>query len=271
MRHRAPMRAIITILISSAVVAGLAACGGSGNQPAAPGESGTGATAQLSPPPPATAPTPIPTRVSVQLVWSHIGKFFDETQVWYVARVTNSSDSLASVSLDALALDAEGVIVGSSTDALPDIRAHSSFDYFGYLGGGAMSNTELTGTPKKIQVSQTLVPDEPAAFELPMLKTDEIRLSASRDETYTNAPFSYSVSAKVTNTTDRSLMEGALTQQVVLYDNSGRVVGGDTGSSDNAPERFPADMSYREQWTGIPAVTKAARAVFTVWATSRLE
>lgn len=35
--------------------------------------------------------------------------------------------------------------------------------------------------------------------------------------------------------------------------------------SDNVPDTLPAGMSYREQWTGIPATAQAARAVYTVW------
>ena len=60
-------------------------------------------------------------------------------------------------------------------------------------------------------------------------------------------------------------MAGGVTQQVVLYDSAGRGVGGDTGTSDNAPDSFPTGLSYRESWTGMPAMSKAARAVYTAW------
>ncbi|MFJ2885976.1 hypothetical protein ACIO53_08050 [Streptomyces sp. NPDC087305] len=70
---------------------------------------------------------------------------------------------------------------------------------------------------------------------------------------------------KVTNTTHDELT-GGVTQQVVLYDAAGHVVGGDTGSSDNVPNSLPAGMSYREKWTGIPALSVASRAVYTMWA-----
>jgi hypothetical protein len=51
-----------------------------------------------------------------------------------------------------------------------------------------------------------------------------------------------------------------------LYAAADRVVGGDTGLSDNVPDSLAAGMSYREQWAGIPALSKAVRAVYTVWA-----
>lgn len=43
------------------------------------------------------------------------------------------------------------------------------------------------------------------------------------------------------------------------------MVGGGRGSSDNVPQSLPVSMSYREQWTGIPAVDRAVRAGYAVW------
>jgi hypothetical protein len=204
----------------------------------------------------------------VNLVWSHTGKFFGETQVWYVARVTNPGGSPASVALDARALDSTGTIIGSSQETLPNIPAHSRFDYFGYLGGGGAFNTKLTGTPAKVEISQASDPfGRAGAVQLPMVKTSEIRLTAGSQDTYTDAAYSYDLMAKVTNTTGQELT-GGVTQQVVLYDQAGHVVGGDTGASDNVPQTLPAGMSYRESWTGIPAVRPAARAAYTVWPAS---
>ncbi|MFD4560563.1 hypothetical protein ACFWP5_40670 [Streptomyces sp. NPDC058469] len=72
---------------------------------------------------------------TVRLAWNHTGTFFDEPQVWYVARVKNPGRSNASVALDARALDEIGTIVGSDQAVLPNIPAGASFDYFG--GGPA--------------------------------------------------------------------------------------------------------------------------------------
>jgi hypothetical protein len=185
--------------------------------------------------------------------------------VWYVARVTNPGDSVASVALDARALDATGTIVGSSKETLPNIPARSRFDYFGYLGGGGAFDTKLTGTPAKIEVSQAANAfGQAGAVQLPMLKTGEVTLSKGNEDTYTDAPYSYNLTAKVTNTTG-SDVTGGVTQQVVLYDRAAHVVGGDTGSSDNVPATLEPGISYRESWTGIPAVGLAASAAYTVW------
>ena len=258
MRHRAQWRAIISLVASSvAAVSLVAGCGGPEQA-----KDGPGATAQLSPAP--TADTPPSTRVPVQLVWSHTGQFFGETQVWYVARVTNSDSSPASVTLNVLALDAAGVIVGSSQNDLPNVPGNSTFDYFGYLGGGGALNTKLTGRPAKIQVTGK---PRLSQGDFPTLQTRQIRLAAGAQDTNTDAPFSYNLSANVTNTTGYELAGGVI-QQVVLYDTTGRVVGGDTGSSDNVPESLPISMTYREIWTGMPAVGKAARVVYTVWPSS---
>ena len=97
-----------------------------------------------------------------------------------------------------------------------------------------------------------------------MLKTSEITLTAGNpQDTDTDTAYSNNLTAKVTNTTGQELTAG-VTQQVVLYDQTGNVVGGGTGSSDNVPQTLPVGMSYRESWTGIPAVHRATRAACTV-------
>lgn len=254
------MKHITPALVMLAAGIALAGCGASaGHETARPsgGHASAGASPSAGPP-----------KASVQLVWSHTGKFFGETQVWYVARLTNPGGSPASVALDARALDSTGTIIGSSQETLPNIPPHSQFDYFGYLGGGGALNTKLTGTPAKIEISQASNPfGQAGAIQLPMLKTSEITLTAGNQDTYTDAAYSCNLTAKITNTTGQELT-GGVTQQVVLYDQAGHVVGGDTGSSDNVPQTLPAGMSYRESWTGIPAVHPAAHAAYTVWPAS---
>ena len=80
-------------------------------------------------------------------------------------------------------------------------------------------------------------------------------------------PGTYDMLVKVTNSTPQTLTLG-VTQQVVLYDQAGDVVGGGTGSSDNVPASLPPGMSYRESWTGIPTWGTAARTVYAVWPAS---
>ncbi|MFE2469729.1 hypothetical protein [Streptomyces mirabilis] len=245
--------ALITVAL---LAAGLTACSSHGKQPAGSGTD----TKQLNQPSSAPAAAP-----AVHLEWSHTGTFFNDPQVWYVARVKNPGSSVASVALDARALDKTGTIVGSSQNTLPNIPGGATFDYFGYVGGGGASDTKLTGTPAKIEISQAKDAfGQAGAVEQPMLKTSELKLAKGTEDTYTDAPLSYNLSVKVTNST-RDGLTGGVTQQVVLYDAAGHVVGGDTGSSDNVPDTLPAGMSYREQWTGIPALAKAVRAVYTVW------
>ncbi|MFF7889666.1 hypothetical protein ACH40F_54350 [Streptomyces sp. NPDC020794] len=251
------MRRIISLSAAFIMVAvTLTGCSSHDKQPTGSG-SGTSRLNQ-----PTTTPAAAP---SVHLAWSHTGTFFDEPQVWYVARVKNPGHSDASVALDARALDKTGTIVGSSENTLPNIPAGATFDYFGYLGGGGALDTKFTGTPAKIQVSQAKNAFGQAGSVLqPMLKSSGVALAQGHEDTNTNAPYSYNLTVKVTNST-HDVVAGGVTQQVVLYNAHGQVVGGDTGSSDNAPDNLPAGMSYREQWTGIPAVAKAVRAVYTVW------
>jgi hypothetical protein len=221
---------------------------------------GPGASAAVSQP-------ASPSHASVRLIWNHTGKFFGDTRVWYVARVTNPGRSPASVALDTRALDASGAIIGSSQETLPNIPARSHFDYLGELGGGI--GAALTGTPARIEVIQAPSPfGRAGGVELPMLGTSQVALTAgSAGDTDTDAPYASNLTVKVTNTTGQ-ILTGGVTQQVVLYDAAGRVVGGDTGSSDNVPDSLPADMSYQESWTGIPAVGQAVRAAYTVWPAS---
>jgi hypothetical protein len=246
------MRRAISLSVAVAIAAAVSTgCSGSG-KPSATGS-------QLDNPAKAAPAT------TVRLAWNHTGTFFDEPQVWYVARVKNPGRSKASVALDARALDKTGTIVGSDQTVLPNIPAGASFDYFGYLGGGGALDTKLTGTPTKVQVTEAKNAfGQAGAVDEPMLRTEELTLKQGHDDTNTNAFYSYNLTVKVTNST-HGVVAGGVTQQVVLYDAKGSVVGGDTGSSDNVPNSLPTGMSYREEWTGIPAVAKAVRAVYTVW------
>jgi hypothetical protein len=196
-------------------------------------------------------------------VWWHIGKFFGDPQVWYVERVTNKADTPASVALNVNAKDANGVIVGSGNPTLPNIPPHGTFDFFGYLGGGSAIDTQLTGTPVKLDISNA-----PNAFgnagavQQPLFKTGPAQFTSGNEDTYTDAKYSYNMQDTVIATQQ---CDGGVTQQVVLYDINGKVVGGDTGTSDNAPDHLTSGMRYREQWTGIPTVASAASVKHSVW------
>ncbi|MFF7975787.1 hypothetical protein [Streptomyces sp. NPDC007905] len=249
------MRCIIGLSAAAIMAAAaLSGCSSHDNQPAA----GTSTSSSRLKQPAAVA-----SAVTVRLAWSHTVKDGGDKEVWYVARVKNPGKSAASVAL-VRALDKTGTIVGSSEDTLPNVPAGATFDYFGDLGGGLGS--DLTGTPAKLQVSQAKDAfGQAGGVDSPMFATSEIKLTkGSRDYLLANTPYAYNLAAKVTNSSHDKI-DGDVTQQVVLYDAHGRVVGGGTGSSDNVPENLPAGMSYREQWTGIPATAKAVRAVYTVW------
>jgi hypothetical protein len=224
------MRHLTPVLVTLAAGIALAGCGSSaGHGTTSPG-GGTASTA-LSPPAGQS-------HASIQLVWSHTAKDVGTPEVWYVARVTNPGGSAASVALDARVLDATDTIVGSDQETLPNIPAHSHLDYFGSIGGGGIGGN-LTGTPSKVEI--TRAPNafgQAGAVDLPMLKTSEVTLTKGSEDTFTDAPYSYNLTAKVTNTTGQELT-GGVTQQVVLYDAAGHVVGGGTGSSDNVPDTLP--------------------------------
>ncbi|MCE0445391.1 hypothetical protein CFC35_35825 [Streptomyces sp. FBKL.4005] len=80
-----------------------------------------------------------------------------------------------------------------------------------------------------------------------MLGTGKVTLTTGTpDDLVASAPHSYNLSVKVTNNT-HDPVSGGVTQQVVLYDAHGQVVGGGTGMSDNVPDDLPAGMSHREK------------------------
>ncbi|MEU3526740.1 hypothetical protein AB0E62_23210 [Streptomyces sp. NPDC038707] len=202
---------------------------------------------------------------SVRLAWRHTVKDRSgATREWYVARVKNSSTSKTSVTLVVRALDKTGTLVGSSEDILPDISAGATFDYFGEFGG-AFSDS-LTGIPAKLQLSlYTPGYDHARVIDKPTLGTSQVKLTeGDHDDLLTSAPHAYDLSAQVTNNT-HDTVSVRITQQVVLYDAHGQVVGGRTGASDNVPNDLPSGVSYREEWTGIPATAEAVRAAYTVW------
>lgn len=247
--------------IGAVAVVLLSACGSADKAPKAEVRHTAGDSA------PVRSQPPNPT-VPVKLVWSHVSHEPDDsslggTTVTYVARVTNSGASAASVAIDTRALDETNIIVGSDEETLPNIPAHSTFDFLGNIGGDLNS---LTGKPASVKVTQEKDAFGMAgAVEQPMLATSELKLTAgSVDDTFSDDPYSYNAAVKVTNNTADEL-KGGVTQQVVLYDATGKIVGGGTGSSDNVPDTLPAGMSYREQWTGVGATAHATRAVYTVW------
>jgi len=142
-----PMRHLRPALAMLAAGTVLAACGSSARHGTASPGRGT-ASAGVS--------QPVSPRASVQLAWSHTGKFFGKTQIWYVARVSNPGDSPASVALDARALDSTGTIVGSSQETLPNIPAHSRFDYFGYWAAAVHSTPTSLGSPPRSRSARRL-------------------------------------------------------------------------------------------------------------------
>ncbi|MFI5973530.1 hypothetical protein [Streptomyces sp. NPDC051452] len=245
------MKRAVSLPIAAVLAAvGLTACGSSEGRPAV--------DARIPRKPAAPAST-----ASVRLAWNHTAKNGSDPEVWYVARVRNDSKSAAAVVIDAQALDKSGTIVGSAETSLPRVPAGATFDYFGDLGGGL--SAALTGVPAKVQVTLNKTAGQAGISELGALATSDQTLTRdSSGDQYTGAPYAYDLAVKATNGT-RAAVSGGVTQQVVLYDAKGSIVGGGTGASDNAPDTLPAGASYREKWTGIPAVAKAVRAVYTVW------
>lgn len=229
------------------------------------GSSGTDDTTAAGPITEVTTGPPEDSGTTVEVIWEHTGEFFDETQVWYVARITNHGDTPASIALSANALDDTGTIIGSQQPVLPNISPGGHFDYFGFVGGGGLLNESLTGEPVELKVSE--VEDafgRAGAVAIPLLETSEVEIDEGNADTYTDAPLSYNMTAKVTNTTGNKIV-GGVTQQVILYTADGDVVGGSTGSSDNVPETLPDGASYREKWTGIPAIDAADTAEYSAW------
>lgn len=250
---------LIKSIVSATAVAGVVAVAGcAGTQPA------QSSHARVSSP----LAQDSGSSTSVKLLWSYTDKNGGDTEVWYVVHVVNPASTTASVALNVRALDSSDTIVGSDQPTLPNIAPRTSFDYFGNLGGGFKT---LSGTPASITVSRAQNAfGRAGAVELPTLKTGELKFQPSDPNAVASTadtPNAYDFSAKVTNTTGQEMTSG-VTQQIVLYDASGYVVGGETGSSDNVPDSLPAGMSYREFGTSVPALHPAVRAVYTVWPAS---
>lgn len=213
--------------------------------------SGCAANKEAEPPTATRATGPsVAEPVSPQLLWTHFGKAADEPQATFVVRVLNPADMpVSGAALQVDALDAEGTIVGSKQATMPTLSPRGHFEYLGTLGGRAFS--QLTGKPAKIEVAIAASTDSQRA---PLLRTSELKLSRG-DPTgsATDAPSAYDLTVKVTNDTAQ-ILGTPVHQQVILYDSAGKVAGGDEGSSDNQPPTLQAASSYREEWTGIPAM-----------------
>jgi hypothetical protein len=250
------------IMLAACVALTLSACSGAGSA-SATGPSPASSPAESTLPSPTAS---VASATAITSIWSHVGKFFNKPQVWYVARVVNNGNSLASLAIDARALDNSETIVGFSQGVLPNVPPRSRFDYFGYIGGGGAFNQPLTGTPAKVRLSEaTDAFGQAGGVWAPLLKTTAVRLTPGTSaDTNTDAPFGYNLSVVVENSTDQEI-DAEVTQQVVLYDGDGNVVGGDTGASDNKPPKLAPGERYREEWTGIPAVRRATSVHYSVW------
>lgn len=84
----------------------------------------------------------------------------------------------------------------------------------------------------------------------------------SQENTCTDAAYVCNMTSMVTAT---QRCDGGVTQQVVLYGANGKVVGGGSGSSGNAPDHLAPGMRYREVWTGIRAFAPAASVRHSGW------
>lgn len=249
------MLRILSAATAIAIAITTAACGGSKSS------TGPNVTSSATAAPSTSGPAR-PTALSVSLVWSRFPLTDGSSPAaYYVARITNPANTPAAEVLNTLVLDASGTIVGSSQDVLPLIRAHTQFDFFGAIGNFGFG-AALTGTPASVKVQMSKATD--AGGGQPMLATSELKLTKGGPDTFTNAPGTYDLTVKVTNSTTQTISFG-VTQQTVLYDQAGNVVGGDSGSSDNVPDSLPPGMSYRESWTGIATWGTVARAGYTVW------
>jgi hypothetical protein len=159
-------------------------------------------------------------------------------------------------------MDESGVIVGSSTADLPTIPPRGTFDYFGYIGGARAMDTPATGKPAKVTVAKGDVSPQACS---PVLKTGKpVLANGNAADTFSDTAFGYNLSVVVTNSTDQKIGND-VTQQVILSDTRGQVVGGGSGASDNAPTVLAPGERYREVWTGIPAISRAASATYNVW------
>lgn len=203
-------------------------------------------------------------KVSADLIWTNITTTsLDETQAWFVIRITNSGDvDVSGMTMSVKALDDARTIVGSDQLYLPTIPANSEFDYFGELGGTAWSS--LTGNPTQIEIDN-VTSGRSGSRTIQMLKTSELELSEGDvSMSFVEAGYAYNITVVVTNDTGRTL-NSLVHQQVVLYDASGNPVGGGGSWSDNKPDVLSDGDSYREEWTNIPAVSPAVSASYSVW------
>jgi hypothetical protein len=202
-------------------------------------------------------------KITAGLIWTYMTKLGDEPQALFVIRLTNPGNSpVSGATVNVQALDKSGTIVGSGDLAIPTIPARGGLDYFGDLGGTVFST--LSGQPAKLTVGDvTAAQAGPGAS--PMLKNSELKLSkADPAQSFANTAYAYDMTVKVTNDTSQ-VLDTPVHQQVVLYDASGKPIGGGDGSSDNQPKPLGAGASYLEKWTGIPATHPAASARYSVW------
>lgn len=184
--------------------------------------------------------------------WIGIDK--ENTVLRFVTKLSNSNNAiLRDVSIEWVAYDADGAVVGNYSGAQPDIPANG---YVYYVGGAGSAN--LSGTPATVEVkvtSEGLLTNRVA----PKVDVGNIRLK--------NNGFSYhTVSAECK--TDTEVKTSQLDGVFIVKDADGKIIDSDFWYAENLPDTIKEEGKFiaSDDFFDLPAIPNSAEVyIYYKW------
>jgi len=239
-------KALRALVVASASVLAFAGCG-----------SASGTPATNSPAAPATLKVTAAAQLTSTVLWMGIG---DLDRAVYVVRVANTGAGTSAVaSLTGTLLDSSGAAVGSNDVLVPALSAGGHVD----IVTGTTPFDAVTGQPATVQIAIASRPDAPVIHHL----TSGTPLRQTPHEYDSPGDVTYRI--RVTNTTGALLIKGVdtVTQQIIGYATSGKIITADWGMTDNVPPRLATGATYIEEWNCHSPMGKAATVGYDAWVT----
>lgn len=223
-----------TVLLAGLVVSAVALAACSSSTPKATNRAATTTTSATEPTTTTTvAPTTTTTIPPTPHLAVSVAYFYWDTEFKdfrFVAPVENSgSQAVEDAQTAWTAYSATGAIVGSFTEGLPEIPAHSTWYYVGGAGSALLS-----GTPSRVTVVVSTAGQYTTQAPLSTFKVGASQIS---QDAYPlgSSGLSYTVTADVTVGGSATVNSASLVLPIVLRSATGAIVGADFDEPTNLP------------------------------------
>ena len=182
--------------------------------------------------------------VKTKVEWIGVDK--ENTVLRFVVKLSNPNDyTLKGITLEWIAHDVDGAVVGSYSGLQPDIPAYG---YIYYVGGAGGAN--LSGTPATVDVKSTtegLLTNRVS----PQITVSDIELKANGFDWYT-----VSANCKTDSDVDTEHLDG----QFIVKDSNKKIIDADFWYAENLPDNIKANGKFKvsEDYFDLPTIPKSA-------------